>query len=128
MSCHTLKSGVGKLNMIHRIIRVSLRLILGTDPGDACAKQLNWSLTAFAHVSATTCRKALKVLVIPFVSSSRKKKIRYKKFAFSACSTYTTTNDSKSSKVSGTTASTEGAEDVPVVVDVLRSVKFFGSL
>lgn len=58
MSRHTLKSGVGKLNMIHRIIRVSLRLILGTDPGDACARQLNWSLTAFAHVSAATTRVA----------------------------------------------------------------------
>ena len=35
----------------HRIIHVSLRLILGNDLGDACTKQLNWSFTQVSAAS-----------------------------------------------------------------------------
>ena len=100
----------------HRIIRVDL--------GDACTRQLNWS---FTQVSAASTRVASVTGqchvcnggILPFfllqrpesachhIFSSSKRKKWYKKLDPSTCSTR---NDSKSSKVSGTTAPTESVE------------------
>ena len=73
-----------------------------------------FAMAASCHFLVARCENACHPILQVL---ERKMKIRYKKLAFSACSTCSPTNDSKSSKVSSSTASTTGVEDASTGVE-----------